>query len=45
MTLIDAFNMRISPDSFRSGVTAIRNAREWAKIKRAESIAAANVRM
>ena len=42
MTLIGGFVIGSSPDDFRRGVTAFRNAREWAMRKRDECIAAAN---
>lgn len=44
MTLIRSFAMDDSPDAFRRGVTAFRNAREWAMRKRNECIAAANAK-
>lgn len=40
MTLIWIFALNRSPDSFRQGVNAFRNAREWAMEKRDEFIAA-----
>lgn len=44
MTLAKEFAIYSSPDSFQKGVTAFRNAREWATKKRNEFIAAANAR-
>ena len=41
MTLLDSFGMN-DPDAFRQGAGALRNARDWAKEKREELIAAAN---
>lgn len=45
MTLVEGFDISGSPNSFRRGVAAFRNAREWVMKKRNEFIAAANARM
>lgn len=45
MTLVEGFDISGSPNSFRRGVTAFRNARKWVMKKRNEFIAAANARM
>ena len=42
MTQLRSFAMTDAPDSFRQGAAALRNARDWAKEKRGELIAAAN---
>ena len=42
MTQLRSFAMTDTPDSFRQGAAALRNARDWAKEKRGELIAAAN---
>ncbi len=44
MTLIVATLLASSPGDFRKGVEAFRNAREWAREKRDELVAAANAR-
>lgn len=44
MTLARSSCMDESPDTFRQGVTAFRNAREWAMKKGNECIAAANAK-
>lgn len=44
MTLIGHFAMNGDLDSFRKGVTAFRNSREWAQNRRNELIAAATTR-
>lgn len=41
-TLLDSWCITKNPDSFRQGVAAFRNAREWAKEQRDELIEAAN---
>ena len=41
-TYLRGWKMTDSPDNFRQGATALRNARDWAQEKRAELIAAAN---
>ena len=45
MTLIDRRSLTISADTFRDGIRAYRNAREWAKEKRDELVAAANAKV
>jgi hypothetical protein len=45
MTLIDSFSLKGNVNAFRQGVTAYRNARDWAKEKRDELIEAANERL
>lgn len=42
MTIINGWGLTGNPAHFRQGVAALRNARDWAKEKRAELIAAAN---
>lgn len=42
MTQLNSFALTGNPDSFRHGAGALRNARDWAKAKREELIAAAN---
>ena len=42
MTLLRGWDMIDSPENFREGATALRNARDWAKEKREELIAMAN---
>ena len=42
MTQLRSWSMDDSPDAFRQGATALRNARDWAKQRREEFIAAAN---
>lgn len=42
MTQLSGWDMTSSPQTFRQGAGALRNAREWAKEKREELIAAAN---
>ncbi|KAL8829822.1 MAG: hypothetical protein Q9170_006001 [Blastenia crenularia] len=42
MTQLNGWDMTGNPDSFRQGASALRNARDWAKEKREELIAAAN---
>lgn len=42
MTELKAFRMTSDPKTFRRGASALRNARDWAKEKRDEVIAAAN---
>ena len=42
MIQIDSWSMIGNPDTFRQGAGALRNARDWAKEKRDEFIAAAN---
>lgn len=42
MTLLRTFVVTDGPDMFRQGAGALRNARDWAKEKREELIAAAN---
>ena len=42
MTQLRSFAMTDAPDTFRQGASALRNARDWAKEKREELIAAAN---
>lgn len=42
MTHLRSFSVTDIPESFRQGATALRNARDWAKEKRDELIAAAN---
>ncbi|KAL9023439.1 MAG: hypothetical protein Q9196_007198 [Gyalolechia fulgens] len=42
MIQLDGWKMTGNPDAFRQGASALRNAREWAKEKREELIAAAN---
>ncbi|KAI4149092.1 MAG: hypothetical protein LQ340_004797 [Diploschistes diacapsis] len=42
MTQLRGWDMTDNPDTFRQGAGALRNAREWAKEKREELIAAAN---
>ena len=42
MTQLGAWAMYGNPDTFRQGATALRNARDWAKQRREEFIAAAN---
>lgn len=44
MSIIGRYSLDITPASFRDGVIAFRNAREWAKKKRDEFIAEANTR-
>lgn len=44
MTLIKHFHLADSPENFREGVTAYRNAREWAQEKRDELVRAANAK-
>lgn len=43
MSLIRSYSLNEGPASFRDGVIAFRNAREWAKRKRDEFIAEANI--
>ena len=45
MTLISRFNLTLSPESFRDGVGAYRNAKEWAKEQRDELVRAANAKV
>lgn len=45
MTLISRFNLTLSPESFRDGVRAYRNARDWAKEQRDELVRAANAKV
>ena len=42
MTQLRGWDMTDNPDTFRQGASALRNARDWAKEKREELIAAAN---
>ena len=42
MTRLRSFALTDVPDSFGQGARALRNARDWAKEKREETIAAAN---
>ena len=42
MTQLRSFAMTDTPDTFRQGASALRNARDWAEEKRKELIAAAN---
>ena len=42
MTQLNSFAVTGNPDTFRQGAGALRNARDWAKEKREEFIAAAN---
>lgn len=44
MAPLRSFALTDSPENFREGAAAYRNARDWAKEKRDEMIAAANVR-
>ena len=44
MTQLGGWDMTDSPDTFRQGASALRNAREWAQEKRKEMVAAANAR-
>ena len=44
MTPLKAWALKGDPDTFRAGVTAYRNARDWAKEKRDDFIFAANER-
>lgn len=44
MTQLRGWDMTDSPDTFREGASALRNAREWTKEKREEFIAAANLK-
>lgn len=44
ITLIDSFHLTKSPDDLRDGISAWRNAREWAKEKRDELVKAANMK-
>lgn len=45
VTPIEGFDISESPNSFRRGVTAFRNAREWAMKKSDEFIDSANAKM
>lgn len=45
MNQLRSFSVTDTPESFRQGATAYRNARDWAKEKRDEFIEAANGRM
>ena len=45
MTLINRWSLDDSADTFREGVSAYRNAREWAKEKRDELVATANAKV
>lgn len=42
MTQINGWKMTGNPDAFRQGAAALRNARDWAKEKREDLVAAAN---
>ncbi len=42
MTHVTGWALTGDPDQFRQGVAALKNARDWAKEKREELIAAAN---
>ena len=42
MTQLNGWKMTGNPDAFREGASALRNARDWAREKRGELIAAAN---
>lgn len=44
-TLIEGFDIRESPKSLRRGITAFRNAREWAMKNRDKFKAVANAKM